>query len=140
METSRSGVLTARERQVCGLAAAGLKDKQIGDQLSIAVGTVGVHLANAFRKLGINRRRQIKGALSDVPAWETAGRLDALTVIDNFFVDAESMAEAGWLRRAGYRLAQSVELDLSPDNAALIRSYLNEDWYQWSRRTTQEEV
>ncbi|BFH65364.1 helix-turn-helix transcriptional regulator [Paenibacillus azoreducens] len=48
--------LTDRELEVLALLAAGLSNKEIADQLIIAVGTVKVHVKNIFAKLKVNRR------------------------------------------------------------------------------------
>jgi DNA-binding CsgD family transcriptional regulator len=49
-------LLSARERQVAGLAARGLADKAIAHQLGISTTTVRTHLDHAFRKLGAHNR------------------------------------------------------------------------------------
>lgn len=48
--------LTERELEVLSLLAAGLSNKEIADQLIIAIGTVKVHVKNIFAKLKVNRR------------------------------------------------------------------------------------
>jgi DNA-binding NarL/FixJ family response regulator len=48
--------LSAREREVSHLAAAGLADKEIARQLGISPTTVRTHIDNAYRKLGVNNR------------------------------------------------------------------------------------
>ncbi|MGI8587001.1 MAG: LuxR C-terminal-related transcriptional regulator [Chloroflexia bacterium] len=48
--------LTARELQVIDLVVQGLKNKQIGDQLSISETTVSHHLTSTFSKLSVNDR------------------------------------------------------------------------------------
>ncbi|KWX80288.1 PAS sensor protein [Paenibacillus riograndensis] len=48
--------LTDRELEVLALLAAGLSNKEIADQLIIAIGTVKVHVKNIFAKLKVNRR------------------------------------------------------------------------------------
>lgn len=48
--------LTERELEVLALLAAGLSNKEIADQLIIAIGTVKVHVKNIFAKLKVNRR------------------------------------------------------------------------------------
>src|SRR4051812_12663344 len=54
-----SGELTERERQVLGLVARGLSNKQIAEQLSIEMPTVKFHLRNLFVKLGTSRRSEL---------------------------------------------------------------------------------
>ena len=48
--------LTAREREVAGLAVQGLSARDIADRLSIGERTAEAHIANAYVKLGINSR------------------------------------------------------------------------------------
>lgn len=55
--------LTAQERQIASLAAAGLTNKQIGQQLYLSPRTVGGHLYRAFPKLGIASRAGLRDAL-----------------------------------------------------------------------------
>ncbi|MBW8795718.1 MAG: hypothetical protein JF597_19640 [Streptomyces sp.] len=50
------GELTARQRQIVGLAAAGLSNRQIAEQLTLSVRTVGNHLYSAYTRLGANDR------------------------------------------------------------------------------------
>jgi DNA-binding NarL/FixJ family response regulator len=76
--------LTPREREIALLVGAGLSSKQIARQLTVAEGTIKVHLHNVFDKLAIRNRTilallalQEKGAvlLSRVSG---AGASDAL--------------------------------------------------------------
>jgi DNA-binding CsgD family transcriptional regulator len=55
--------LTAQEAQIARLAAEGLSNRQIGEQLFISHRTVGYHLHKVFSKLGISNRAQIHGSL-----------------------------------------------------------------------------
>jgi DNA-binding CsgD family transcriptional regulator len=55
--------LTASERRVADLAAAGQTNKQIAQELFVTPKTVEVHLSNAYRKLDISGRRELAGAL-----------------------------------------------------------------------------
>lgn len=48
----RFSALTAREKQVMALVAAGLMNKQIAFQLSLSEITVKIHRGNAMRKMG----------------------------------------------------------------------------------------
>lgn len=50
--------LHSREIEVLRLAAKGLGNKQIANELGIAENTVGTHLANIFRKLGVKSRTE----------------------------------------------------------------------------------
>jgi DNA-binding NarL/FixJ family response regulator len=51
--------LTRRETEISRLAAKGLRDKDIADELRLSVRTVESHLATAYRKLGISSRREL---------------------------------------------------------------------------------
>jgi DNA-binding NarL/FixJ family response regulator len=50
------GLLTSREIELVRLVAAGLRNRDIADQLFISEGTVRVHLHNIYEKLNINSR------------------------------------------------------------------------------------
>lgn len=50
--------LTDREREVVCLAAQGLSNEEIGQQLSLALGTVKWHLHNIYEKLKVRNRTQ----------------------------------------------------------------------------------
>ncbi|UVO12182.1 AAA family ATPase [Mycobacterium sp. SVM_VP21] len=56
--------LTAAERRVADLAAAGLTNKQIAAELFIAAKTVEMTLSNVYRKLGIRSRAGLYAALN----------------------------------------------------------------------------
>ncbi|WP_051462940.1 helix-turn-helix transcriptional regulator [Haloglycomyces albus] len=51
--------LTPQELQVVRLAADGLTNRQIGEQLFISPRTVGYHLYNAYPKLGVSSRAEL---------------------------------------------------------------------------------
>jgi pimeloyl-ACP methyl ester carboxylesterase/DNA-binding CsgD family transcriptional regulator/class 3 adenylate cyclase len=51
--------LTAREREIAGLVALGLTNRQIADELVISPATVDRHVANILVKLGAHGRAQI---------------------------------------------------------------------------------
>ena len=51
--------LTAREREIAVLAARGLPNKQIAEQLFVSIRTVESHLLNACQKLGVDNRRAL---------------------------------------------------------------------------------
>lgn len=51
--------LSQREREVAGLVAHGLSNREIGDRLSISVATAERHVANIMNKLGCHTRSQI---------------------------------------------------------------------------------
>ncbi|MFD0581163.1 helix-turn-helix transcriptional regulator [Dactylosporangium darangshiense] len=59
--------LTAQQRQIAQLAAAGLTNKQIGERLFLSARTVGYHLYQIFPKLGITSRAALRDALGDPP-------------------------------------------------------------------------
>ena len=48
--------LTAREREVLALLAAGLSNKEIADELTLSVGTVRLHVSNILSKLDAPNR------------------------------------------------------------------------------------
>ncbi|GAA3504934.1 helix-turn-helix transcriptional regulator [Streptomyces prasinosporus] len=50
------GELTARQRQIVTLAAAGLSNRQIAQRLTLSVRTVGNHLYGAYARLGASDR------------------------------------------------------------------------------------
>jgi DNA-binding CsgD family transcriptional regulator len=56
--------LTAQEREVAALAAAGLSNKQIGERLFLSPRTVSAHLYRVFPKLGITSRAALYDALA----------------------------------------------------------------------------
>lgn len=55
--------LTASELRVARLAAAGLMNRQIAEELFVTVKTVEVHLTKAYRKLGVSSRDRLAAAL-----------------------------------------------------------------------------
>jgi DNA-binding CsgD family transcriptional regulator len=52
------GRLSAREREVLGLAARGMKTCEIASHLSISTMTVRTHFKNIYPKLGVNSRTE----------------------------------------------------------------------------------
>ena len=65
------GDLTARQRQVVALAAAGLSNREIAERLTLSVRTVGNHLYSAYTRLGASDRGALPW-LSDLPEAEPA--------------------------------------------------------------------
>ncbi len=65
MQKRESGIdrltrlLTPRELEIVQLASEGLRNKEIGERLSIAEGTVKIHLHNIYEKLGVTGRSQL---------------------------------------------------------------------------------
>jgi len=59
--------LTAREREVLGLLAEGMANKQIATALGISVRTVTVHVSNLLRKTGASSR-------TEAALWALSGR------------------------------------------------------------------
>ena len=57
--------LTPSERRVAELAAEGPTNREIAQALFVTPRTVELHLANAYRKLGIGSRSQLAAALSE---------------------------------------------------------------------------
>lgn len=55
----RSRPLTPREREVAELVSKGLKNREIGETLGIATGTVKIHLMHIFEKTGIRDRFEL---------------------------------------------------------------------------------
>jgi DNA-binding NarL/FixJ family response regulator len=51
--------ITAREREIANLVAAGLSNRQIADRLVVSVRTVEGHVYRIFAKLGIDDRDQL---------------------------------------------------------------------------------
>ena len=59
--------LTVSERRVADLAASGLSNRQIAQQLFVTVKAVEWHLSNVYRKLGIRSRTRLPGLLNLPP-------------------------------------------------------------------------
>lgn len=63
--------LTPRERQVARLLARGDTDRQIAEELFLAVGTVGVHVHHILQKLELRSRAQVADWLASHEPHET---------------------------------------------------------------------
>jgi ATP/maltotriose-dependent transcriptional regulator MalT len=61
--TGGASALTAAELRVAELAAEGRSNREISGELYLAMRTVEFHLSNAYRKLGIASRSQLREAL-----------------------------------------------------------------------------
>jgi DNA-binding NarL/FixJ family response regulator len=57
------GALTRSERRIAALAAAGSMNREIAEELVVTLATVEYHLRNAYRKLGIASRAELRTAL-----------------------------------------------------------------------------
>jgi DNA-binding CsgD family transcriptional regulator len=60
------GSLTAREHQVASLAAEGLSNREIGEQLVVTVKTVEWHMNHVFMKLGVRSRTELAEKLPEI--------------------------------------------------------------------------
>ena len=58
--------LTAREREICTLAAAGASSPDIAAKLYLSVRTVNNHLQRAYTKLGVSNRRELAATLDRI--------------------------------------------------------------------------
>jgi DNA-binding CsgD family transcriptional regulator len=60
--------LSPQELQIAQLAAEGLSNREIGEQLYLSHRTVESHLYRLFPKLGVTSRAQLRGALEPAPS------------------------------------------------------------------------
>ncbi|HEV3377487.1 MAG TPA: helix-turn-helix transcriptional regulator, partial [Thermoleophilaceae bacterium] len=63
-EASGRDALTPSERRVARMAAEGMTNRQIAEALFVTLKTVGWHLGNAYRKLGVESREELAALLS----------------------------------------------------------------------------
>jgi DNA-binding CsgD family transcriptional regulator len=68
LQFSGADSLTAAERRVAELAAGGMANKEIAETLFLSPRTVENHLSRVYRKLDINSRAQLGGALAASPS------------------------------------------------------------------------
>lgn len=68
--------LSPQQRQIIGLAARGLTNREIGERLFLSPRTVGSHLYRSFPKLGITARSQLRDLIESTPLVATAGKQD----------------------------------------------------------------
>ncbi|QCX74143.1 Putative HTH-type transcriptional regulator [Streptomyces sp. YIM 121038] len=59
--------LSPQQRQIIGLAARGLTNREIGERLFLSPRTVGSHLYRSFPKLGVTARSQLRDLLEGRP-------------------------------------------------------------------------
>jgi DNA-binding CsgD family transcriptional regulator len=65
--------LSPREREILGLLAQGLSNKELARALSVSENTIKTHLANLYAKLGVGRRTQALAVAQRLGAAATAG-------------------------------------------------------------------
>ncbi|MFD8981862.1 AAA family ATPase [Streptomyces sp. NPDC059564] len=63
---SGTAALTPQQREIAHLAAAGLTNKRIAEQLSLSPRTVSTHLYQLFPKLGVTSRAALRDALKQL--------------------------------------------------------------------------
>jgi DNA-binding CsgD family transcriptional regulator/uncharacterized protein YciI len=60
----RGRQLTAHEQRIATLIVDGRTNREIADHFRVSVRAVELHITSIYRKLGINRRAQLAGALA----------------------------------------------------------------------------
>ncbi len=60
----RGRQLTAHEQRIATLIVDGRTNREIANQFRVSVRAVELHITSIYRKLGINRRAQLAGALA----------------------------------------------------------------------------
>ncbi|MFI9584209.1 AAA family ATPase [Streptomyces sp. NPDC052236] len=58
--------LTAQQREIVRLAARGLRNREIAEQLMLSPRTVSSHLYNVYPKLGVSSRNQLRDLFDDL--------------------------------------------------------------------------
>jgi len=66
-EEPRADRLTRREEEVALLVARGLTNRQIASELTLSRRTIDNHVANIFKKLGLDSRSQVATWLEERP-------------------------------------------------------------------------
>ena len=70
--TGHAATLARRKREIAGLAAAGLSNRTIAEELVLSVPTVEHHIQHLYRKLGVHERTELEQLLH--PPTSQAGR------------------------------------------------------------------
>jgi DNA-binding CsgD family transcriptional regulator len=116
--------LTSREREIAGLIALGLTNKQIGGELAISERTAEAHVQNILNKLGVNNRAQIAAwasTLVDQPARGSAHRTAAAARPPEVAaVPAATAASHGLRWIAGLFAAVAVVVAVTDDSPRLF--------------------
>jgi DNA-binding NarL/FixJ family response regulator len=73
--------LSRRQRQVFDLVVQGRSNKEIARTLNLGVGTVKIHMAGLFRKLGVHRRAAVAVAVAEGAFLQTAIGIDRRGII-----------------------------------------------------------
>ena len=58
-------MLTAREREIAELVAAGRTNREVAEQLVLSARTIEAHLRNIYGKLGVRSRVELARAVAD---------------------------------------------------------------------------
>ena len=72
LATLVTSTLTGREREIAQLAAGGLGNRAIAEQLFVSLRTVENHLQHVYVKLGVDGRRELASVLASVRDLSTA--------------------------------------------------------------------
>jgi DNA-binding NarL/FixJ family response regulator len=69
---AQAGGLTATERQVASLIAAGATNRDAAAALFVSVRTVETHAASVYRKLGVRNRTELARTFPPAPVTDAA--------------------------------------------------------------------